>query len=251
VRNRFDMVAIIRGGGGDIGLSCYDDYHLAREIATFPLPVITGIGHATNETIAEMVAWSNKITPTDVAYFIVDRYRSYQQRIDNATSILHSRTSNILNFNRQALDHISGILHRQVPQFLSNEKNLLQKFSSSLVSNARAVVKQQANTPGMLAMKISAVLPGVISSHYCTLDKIMLKLQFSTSVYMEKQNNDIAHLETRTGLLDPVNVMKRGYSITLLNGKTVTKASQIKQGDTLTTRLFKGEIKSKVEEDPS
>src|SRR5690606_4336848 len=60
--DRYDVVAIIRGGGGDTGLSCFNDYTLARDIALFPLPVITGIGHATNETVVEMVAHRNAIT---------------------------------------------------------------------------------------------------------------------------------------------------------------------------------------------
>src|SRR5690606_5794462 len=63
LKGHFDVVAIIRGGGGDVGLSCYNHYELAKDIAKFPLPVITGIGHATNETVAEMIAYSDAITP--------------------------------------------------------------------------------------------------------------------------------------------------------------------------------------------
>jgi len=65
VKHHFDMVAIIRGGGGDVGLSCYDHYDLASTVASFPIPVISGIGHSTNETLVEMVAHYNPITPTD------------------------------------------------------------------------------------------------------------------------------------------------------------------------------------------
>ena len=57
VINHFDVVAIVRGGGGDIGLSCYNNYNLAKEVALFPIPVITGIGHATNETVTEMISF--------------------------------------------------------------------------------------------------------------------------------------------------------------------------------------------------
>src|SRR5690606_17990837 len=59
VTKHFDVVAIIRGGGGDVGLTCYNNYRLAKEIAEFPLPVITGIGHATNETVSEIIAHFN------------------------------------------------------------------------------------------------------------------------------------------------------------------------------------------------
>jgi len=72
--SEFDAVTIIRGGGGDVGLSCYDSFILASKVARFPLPVISGIGHSTNETLVEMVTYTNKITPTDVAYFFIDRF---------------------------------------------------------------------------------------------------------------------------------------------------------------------------------
>ena len=72
VISHFDAVAIIRGGGGEVGLSCFNDYELASEIALFPLPVITGIGHATNETVVEMIAYKNAITPTDLANYLLD-----------------------------------------------------------------------------------------------------------------------------------------------------------------------------------
>src|SRR5690606_3676084 len=60
----FDAVAILRGGGGEIGLSCYDSYELARAIAKFPIPVLSGIGHSTNQTVSELVSWQSFITPT-------------------------------------------------------------------------------------------------------------------------------------------------------------------------------------------
>ncbi|MFW5708008.1 MAG: exodeoxyribonuclease VII large subunit [Bacteroidota bacterium] len=250
LREQFDMVAIIRGGGGDIGLSCYDDYHLAREIATFPLPVITGIGHATNETISEMVAWANKITPTDVAYFVVDRFKNYQQRIDKAAAVLQARTANILNVNRQVLGHLVQYIYRLPSYYLSEEKKMLQKYSTSLLYNARAVVKRHAAMPDIMAMKISAVVPGVITSQHCSLDKTFLKLKFAIDNNLGKQNSTIIHLKARIDLLDPANVLKRGYSITMLNGKAVRQASEIKAGDRLTTRLHEGEIKSRAEGEP-
>ena len=77
VSHHFDAVTIIRGGGGDIGLSSYDSFKLSSEVASFPLPIITGIGHATNETVVEMIAWANKITPTDVAYFLIQKYHNF------------------------------------------------------------------------------------------------------------------------------------------------------------------------------
>jgi exodeoxyribonuclease VII large subunit len=77
VTKHFDVVAIIRGGGGDVGLSSYNNYELAKEIALFPIPVITGIGHSTNETVAEMVSFSNAITPTELADLLIQKFHNF------------------------------------------------------------------------------------------------------------------------------------------------------------------------------
>src|SRR5690606_34833838 len=85
VQKHFDVVAIIRGGGGEVGLSCYNDYRLAKAIATFPLPVLTGIGHATNETVAEMVAYTNGITPTKIAEYLIRVFNDFSFPLEKAS----------------------------------------------------------------------------------------------------------------------------------------------------------------------
>ncbi len=72
-------MAIIRGGGGEVGLASFNDYKLAKAIASFPIPVITGIGHATNQTVSEMVAHTNAITPSELADMIMDRFEQFQR----------------------------------------------------------------------------------------------------------------------------------------------------------------------------
>ena len=71
VKHHFDVVVIVRGGGAEVGMSCYNHYELCKAIATFPLPVLSGIGHSTNLTVAEMVAFRNAITPTELADFLI------------------------------------------------------------------------------------------------------------------------------------------------------------------------------------
>ena len=176
--SRFHMVAIIRGGGGDIGLNCYDNYALGKEIAMFPLPVITGIGHSTNETLAEMVAWQNKITPTDVAYFILDRFENFFHRTELAARKIHSLGNQFLNQQSQRLDFTS---------------DRLQMASQNLLRHA-----------------------GI------RLDRL----------------SDKVHL------LNPSSILKRGYSITQINGKALTDSHLLKPGDQIETIFFNGKATS-------
>ena len=77
----FDIVVIVRGGGGEVGLSCYNNFLLCREIAEFPLPILTGIGHSTNLTVAEMIAFRNAITPTELGEFLIQVFREFDLEI--------------------------------------------------------------------------------------------------------------------------------------------------------------------------
>ncbi|MGJ1316412.1 exodeoxyribonuclease VII large subunit, partial [Sphingobacterium multivorum] len=82
--DRYDVVAIIRGGGGEVGLSSYNNYLLARAIAIFPIPVLTGIGHSTNYTVSEMVAYKNAITPSELADFLIQKFHNFAIPVDRA-----------------------------------------------------------------------------------------------------------------------------------------------------------------------
>ena len=73
----FDAVTIIRGGGGDVGLSSFDSYDLAKEVANFPIPVLSGIGHSTNLTVTEMVSHKHFITPTKMAEFLIQKFHNF------------------------------------------------------------------------------------------------------------------------------------------------------------------------------
>lgn len=80
-QQEFDCVVIVRGGGGDVGLSCYDEYEMAHRVATFPLPVLTGIGHSTNLSVTDMVAHTYNITPTDVAFALIGYFQTFGEKV--------------------------------------------------------------------------------------------------------------------------------------------------------------------------
>jgi len=199
----FDMAAIIRGGGGDVGLNCYDHYTLSREIANFPIPVITGIGHATNETISEMVAWQNKVTPTDVAYFVVSRFAEFDSRIQAALSVISTRSQQTLSSEKQRLMRSAGYL---------------KSFSTKALQKDRMV-----------------------------LISLLNGLQNSASRFLEKEGRELVYLDAKINLLRPEAILKRGFSITLLNGKSIKSENELKPGDRITTRLMQGSIESIVQ----
>lgn len=243
----FDAVLIIRGGGGDVGLSCYDNYLLARQIAEFPIPIITGIGHSTNETVSEMVAHQNKITPTDLAYFLLDKFRMAQQNIQNATNVIVESTKNrfrleqkdlketIQQFSQSALAllhenqfhfrEISTVLQRESTKYTNEEKNHLSKLHSLINVNTKNCLKLERTR----TLTQSIQLAGNIKQFY------------------KLEQNKLQTFQSKITLLDPINVLKRGYSITTVNGKSLMNVDKVNQNDLINTKLYKGELISIVQ----
>ncbi len=202
-KDKFDCVVIIRGGGGDVGLSCYDNYELARRVAEFPLPIVSGIGHSTNVTVVEMVSHETKITPTEVAYYFIQRFRNFDERLQQWQQALAQYARNLLKDERMRL--------------LQVESRRQQLAQMVLVNKRRDVENLQQLLP-------------------------LLSRQL-----LNREKEKVARMENSVALLHPRNILKRGFSVTLLNGKPVTKATELKAGDELVTQLHEGEIKSRVE----
>jgi len=200
VKRHFDAVAIIRGGGGDIGLSCYNTYSLAREVALFPLPVITGIGHSTNETVTEMVAYRNAITPTDLADFLVQKFHDFAVQVNRASEKIAGETRRLL------LDE-----HER----LKNRVRYCRLGVNGLLANEAAAIRQE-----------------------------MARLELGSSGYFRERITELRSLERNIELLDPANVMKRGYSITLAGDRLLKTVGDVGPGTRLKTIVMDGQVVS-------
>lgn len=130
-KDRYDVVAIIRGGGGEVGLSGFDRYELASAVARFPLPVLSGIGHSTNLTVTEEVACFTGITPTEVGEFLLDMFDQYANALEEMTRQMVYLVENSLRECRQDLEQIN-VMRRGVERILRREHQQLEQLSLSL-----------------------------------------------------------------------------------------------------------------------
>jgi len=223
-KESFDAIAIIRGGAGDAGLSCYDDYSLSSVIAQCNLPVITGIGHATNETVVEMIAFKNCITPTAAATFILEKF----------------------DLQLAAISEFSGKLSGYVQIFLNDEK----QFISSISERFCLIVKNKLNTQNFQLLGLIAGLPSRLENFFSFTKRTQIienvnKLNSVTRL-INNHKESLEHLSEKTHLLNPINTLKRGYSITRSNGKALTETTGLTAGMKLETELADGKIVSTV-----
>ncbi|MCF8232881.1 MAG: exodeoxyribonuclease VII large subunit [Bacteroidales bacterium] len=246
LKDYFDLVTIIRGGGGDVGLNSYDDYHLAKQISRFPLPVITGIGHSTNETVVDMVAHANKITPTDLGYFLVDHFYKLSLNIDSLSQRLAGETDNILKHEKERLVGYQNFIHSYVSHFVQNNRNSLDRLSLDLKKEtSKRITREQAHLMDHM-QKMRTFSKQTIEKEHEHLQHFVRWLDIFTR---QTLSNKKAHLESLTSkqrLLDPHHIMKRGYSITTLDGKTLTSSQQLNTGDRIKTFLYDGSFESEI-----
>ncbi len=200
--DEFDAVAIIRGGGGEVGLSSYNNYLLAKAIAMFPIPVLTGIGHSTNETVSEMVAYKNAITPSELADFLLQKFHNFSIPMDKAKERL---------------------LRAVREQFVQHGLQLKQ-LAQAITWNSKAVFLTERNT----------------LSHFA------LHMQLYSKNLIKDEKSKLVHIEQKLGLLSPIHILKRGFSIVRKNGKAVQRVDQVELEDLLEIQVEDGILQSKV-----
>lgn len=266
--SHFDVVAIVRGGGGDIGLSCFNDLILSREIAMFPLPVITGIGHATNETVVEMVAYKNAITPTELADYLLQKFHNFSMPVQRAEQTLQDRIPRIITENRARFQDRAKYFRSLTVNMLNRSDSQLSASSRSLLHHARFLISRER---GQHLSMVRSLRRGVISlcaGVYQSVERFVLAMKKDTSNYGRAQRrallqtaNDLSavgrrlclnaqanldHLTRTVDAMNPDNVLRRGYSITRYKGRALRNADDVKPGDVIQTTLFEGAIESEV-----
>lgn len=221
VSHHFDVVAIIRGGGGDIGLSCYNDYRLAKEIARFPIPVITGIGHATNETVVEMISFSNAITPTKIAEYLLQQFHNFSNPVQKAQE-------KIIDKSRRLLLEENTRLFAEVKLFRSTTKNILLENKN--------LVKEQGTSLKIVYTDLKQRLKNIDVQKQNLVEK--------AAHFFIKANTTLENSVRQVNNLDPRNILKRGFSITYVNGKNIKSAEDVADSDVINTILYEGELLS-------
>ena len=250
-QEQFDAVLIIRGGGDEIGMACYDNYLLARDVACFPLPVITGIGHSTNETVVEMVAGINKITPTDVAHFLTGCFRSFSDRIKAAEQMLQPAAKLVLETNVTRFTALSDSLLnlakealREENDFIEQQALVIREATNVAVFNHRIALSRYESG---LTMRPAQIL----GTHRAKLLEQQKMLGLTIRYFVSNQLKEIGTVDTRVQLLDPAGVLKRGFTITRLKGRGIAPGNMPEPGDLLETESAPGKFISVVSETKS
>jgi exodeoxyribonuclease VII large subunit len=247
VIHHFDVVAIIRGGGGEIGLSCYNHLLLAKDIALFPIPVISGIGHATNETVAEMVSNYNAITPTKLADFLLHVFHDFSRPVMDAEKRVVRKAEQVVANARKDLGAEVKSLRNVTANILDRNRKEIFGYSKSLKQNvvhlSRARKQEIAEVYAALVREAKEM---ITSSKLDVRDRVRA-LENKAILKFDRAKLQLDAIENNINNMNPERVLRRGYSITTANGKVVRDLRDVEPGVVLTTTLANGKVVSIVE----
>lgn len=242
----FDAVVIIRGGGAASDLSSFDSYLLAASCAQFPLPVITGIGHERDDTVLDIVAHTRAKTPTAVAEFLIDN------TLDTATE-LSDLAHDIVTFTQRRLQEETvqlSVLETKNTLFLrgwyKEQENILSSANTLLTKGMRQIVK--ANNERFSAIE-DAIRKQLQRKKNDSQNRISLFediLKKSVQQMYKEQSVKLNMLEKHLNLSSPDNILRKGYTLTMKDGKVIKQSGALSSGDEIMTYFADGEIGSIV-----
>ncbi|MDR1407760.1 MAG: exodeoxyribonuclease VII large subunit [Tannerella sp.] len=214
----FDVVVLIRGGGSAADLNCFDSYPLAAHCAQFPLPLITGIGHERDDSIVDMVAHTRMKTPTAVAAFLIGKRDEQAGELNRLQQHICAGVTEILARHKTNLKLLATRFPASVTHLIEWNGMLLTAAGNRLSATHLLIQKQQLFLTGMKQ-----------------------QLQHLSESFIKDKNEELELTEQFLKLVSLDYSLKRGYVLTLKDGKIVRHAAGLAAGDTITIRYADGE----------
>lgn len=222
----WDVVVIIRGGGSVSDLSGFDTLALAEHVAQFPLPVVTGIGHERDDTVIDMVAHTRVKTPTAAAELLIHHQEAELTLVDSIS------------------ERITGCVGLR----LAEEINRLNMIVGRMPSIYSLFHQRQLNRLVQITNLIHRGINSRLQTDKNKIELLAARFPLQVNALMQAEQHRLKLISLRLKAVDPVNVLRRGYSITQVGGKLLRNVSQLKKGDEIVTILADGKVVSSVTE---
>ncbi len=247
VIKNYDIAVIIRGGGAQSELDTFNGYDLAFHITQFPIPVITGIGHERDETVADFVANTSLKTPTAVAEYIISTTLNFSTTLNNQMIRLTNASKKLISNKIHLFDKTGTKLTMIIKNKLNLHYNRLSSVNKDLQSLNRAFLNNKMNNLIHFRKTIGIQVRNKIKQYSFLISVYSEGINKHSVKYILKLKNDLNILEKGLDYLNPVKILERGYTITSSQGKIMKKSAGLNEGDIIDTLFIDGKISSRIE----
>lgn len=242
----YDAVLIIRGGGAKTDFVVFDTYRLARAIARFPIPIITGIGHHKDVSICDMMAHTSTKTPTKAAEFIIAHNRKFEDTIINSQKAVIIKAQQMLANAKQKVNSSNIVIINNSRTLIAHKKDNLIMLNQTIINKTKTILfSKRSNLLDLLNQLLSR--PKIITSNRnAELNNIVENLKVNSAKFISRQNNFINHYVSVMKLMNPKNILKKGFAIVSQKGKILKDAENIAPGSDLEISMDLYNINAKV-----
>lgn len=240
-RNECDVLIVARGGGSIEDLWAFNDEELAHTIANCTIPVITGIGHETDFTIADFVADVRAPTPTAAAEIAVSARADLLLKLEKIGSQLRRALRYRIDQENQSVDNFSRRLISPLT-YIRSERAKLLNLRMQLRHVVSNVHKQAYFQHAQLKQKLLAQSPNIVQKKNLLL-QLSRQVQNATHRFFDIRQHDLYNLQVQLELLNPQRTLERGYAIILDSGrKILQQPEQFNAPSNITVKLAQGEV---------
>ena len=251
--NSIDLVLICRGGGSIEDLWCFNNENLAREIASFPIPTISGVGHEIDFTICDFVSDMRAPTPTASAEIATEfNFQAKDKIINLYIDLGRTITNSILN-KIQKIEYLKKNI-RSPLMILREQNQKIDSYEFQLKQNIKMLLTENKQTLSLLRSRLKERSPNKYIQQLNTkIDNIKNLIKKEIKSCINRNSVLIQEYEKNLEILNPLSILERGYSIIQnKSGESIKSNQDVKVGETLTARLNKGfidvEVKNKKDD---
>ena len=244
---QYDAVLLLRGGGAGTDFILFDNYHIARAIAKFPIPIITGIGHQKNETLADLMAHTATKTPTQAAEFILHHNNAFEKSILDLRQqiLLHAKT--ILLDSDRLLTRLNNRVLNRTTNLMQVEQRSLNRTQNRLAAAARQLlfVGHQA-----LSNNRHQVVRAADRSLQWANNQIKEqkgKIGIWSTFKIKSSSKELSNLQVRIRLMSPERILQKGFALLKVNGKYTSTTQMLQPGQQIEIITAKAKLDATIQ----
>ncbi len=245
--DNFDVIVIIRGGGAKSELSSFDNYDLAFFITQSPIPVLTGMGHERDDTLADEVAHTRLKTPTAVAEFLIDALLEFSEYLHVLQTNISVSVIDMFDEREHELSKFTERLNRGVRDIMEQQSLFMLESKQKLHLFVNEYLAKNDKKLSRSTDKLSYSVNSFLAQHNNMLNKLRTRLQPKVEHLFVMKDQKLTLWAKEIKLIDPQNVLDRGYAYVTQVGKGIISSNnQVTAGDRINIRLAKGSINADV-----
>lgn len=242
----YDAVVIIRGGGSQTDFLIFDQFNMAKIVAKFPIPIISGIGHQINETIVDLMAHTSVKTPSIAAEFIVAHNRLFEESILNLQKSIIIKSQQLFNSKQKALSFLCSTLTNGARDMLQEKKDGLSQANQVAINKSKSILYERRSELNESSRRILSKPQMIVNNKLNDLSNLVQNLKSFNNKYLINQRGYLGHYVSICKMMSPANIMKKGFAIVYKNDKIITDGSSVKPSDKIRIRLSESDITTSV-----